>query len=78
MEMEVWTNKSSKAEFGVGDDWATLYRIESTEEGKGHATELLLEAKKFYEAQGKRFGGTIALNSRMAKLYKKLGIKEYN
>lgn len=77
MELEQWTNKSCVANFAIGDDWATLYDIESKEEGKGHATELLIEAKKHYEGQGKRFGGDVALNDRMRKIYQELGIKEY-
>ncbi len=78
MKMVVWENKSCKAHFGVGDDWATLYNIQSKEEGKGHATELLKAAKKFYEEQGKRFGGSVALNDRMKKIYQELGITEYD
>ena len=77
MELERWTNKSCVADFGVGDNWATLYSIKSNEEGKGHATELLVEAKKYYEGQGKKFGGDVALNNRMKKIYQELGIKEY-
>lgn len=78
MELEEWTNKSCRAEFGIGKDWATLYYIESQEKRKGHATDLLLEAKQHYESQGKRFGGSVALNPEMSNLYKKLNIKEYN
>jgi len=78
MPLEEWIYKSCIAHFGVGDDWATLYDIESKERGKGHATRLLTEAKKYYELQGKRFGGTVALNDGMKKLYIKLGIKEYD
>ena len=69
MPLERWINESCVADFGVGDNWATLYSIESKEEGKGHATGLLIEAKKYYEGQGKDFGGTIALNARMRKIY---------
>ncbi len=72
-----WKYKSCTANFGVGDTWATLYDIRSLEEGKGHATYLLTEAKKHYEAQGKAFGGTVALNDGVSRIYKKLGIKEY-
>jgi hypothetical protein len=78
MELDAWKHKSCSAEFGMGNDWATLYSIRSRLPGKGHATELLAEAKRFYEEQGKRFGGTVALNSRMAKIYKRLAIKEYS
>jgi hypothetical protein len=78
MPVERWTHKSCSADFGVGDTWATLYSIESKVEGKGHATELLTEAKKQYEAQGKKFGGSVALNNRMKKIYQRLNILEYS
>lgn len=78
METDQWTHKSCTAEFGLGADWATLYLIESKEEGKGHATELLREAKKFYNKKGKKFGGSVALNDTMKHIYKKLKIKEYS
>ena len=78
MPLEEWINKSCTAHFGVCDNWATLYDIESSDKWKGHATELLTEAKKYYELQGKRFGGTVALNDTMKRLYIKLGIKEYD
>lgn len=77
MVLQQWVNESCTANFGVGDDWATLYDIKSKEEGKGHATELLIEAKKFYEAEGKRFSGSVALNDRMRNIYKRLNIYEY-
>lgn len=77
MELEEWTNNSCVAHFGIGDDWATLYDIKSKEQGKGHATELLIMAKKYYEKQGKKFGGSVALNDRMRKIYQKLKIEEY-
>lgn len=69
--------KSCTAEFGVGKDFATLYSIRSKEEGKGHATYLLTQAKKYYEGQGKKFGSKISLSGRMERLLKKLGIEEY-
>ena len=78
MTLEQWRNKSCTAEFGEGDNWATLYSIRSEAEGKGHATELLLEAKKYYEAKGKKVGGDVALNDRMKKLYQKVGYREYD
>jgi len=78
MELEVWKNKSCSAEFGTGEKWATLYGIKSIEPGKGHATELLTEAKRHYEELGLRFGGSVALNSRMRKIYQRLAIEEYS
>lgn len=77
MEVEEWVYRSCVAHFGVGDNWATLYDIESGEPGKGHATVLLVIAKAHYQKQGKKVGGTIALNERMAKIYERLGIEEY-
>jgi hypothetical protein len=81
MELERWTHESCTADFGVGKNadgkWATLYFIESKEEGKGHATELLKAAKITYEALGMRFGGSVALNARMRSIYQRLGITEY-
>lgn len=78
MKMDRWIHESCEADFGVGKDWATLYTIRSTVPGKGHATALLTEAKKFYESKGKAFAGTVALNPRMASIYKKLGIRVHN
>ena len=78
MPLERWNYKSCTADFGMGEDWATLYSIESKEEGKGHATQLLATAKKYYEDSGKKFGGTVALNPRMSKIYKRLKITEYD
>ena len=77
MELERWTYKSCSADFGVGNNWATLYSIESKDRNKGHATALLREAKNHYEKLGKTFGGTVALTTGMEKIYLKLGIKEY-
>jgi hypothetical protein len=76
MKMDRWMHESCEADFGVGQDWATLYTIRSTVPSKGHATALLIEAKKFYESKGKRFAGTVAINPRMAAIYERLGIAE--
>lgn len=79
LDLEKWTNYSCEAEFGVGDDWATLYLIRTPEvdRGKGYATQLLTEAKKYYEEKGKKFGGSVALNETMKDIYKCLNIEEY-
>ena len=77
MDLERMEFKSCVAHFGVGDDWATLYSIRSQEEGKGHATQLLQAAKVHYKEQGKKLGGSIALNERMRGIYKRLKIPEY-
>ena len=77
MELDEWGYKSCLAHVATGDNWATIYDIKSQQEGKGHATELLLAMKAYYETQGIIFGGSIALNDRMARLYKKCGIREY-
>lgn len=77
MDLERWTHESCEADFAVGPDWATLYSIRSKNEGKGHATQLLIVAKKHYEDKGKFVGGSVALNPRMRAIYQRLGIKEY-
>ena len=75
--LDRWQYKSCLAEVATGKDWATIYLIESQQEGKGHATKLLLDMKAYYEKQGKKFGGSVALNDRMARLYRKCKIREY-
>jgi len=77
MELTRWNHKSCTVDIAEGDNWATTYTVESTEPGKGHATELLTEAKTYYESKNKKFGGTVALNEKMRRLYKKLEITEY-
>lgn len=76
MLVDEWRYHSCIAHFGVGEDWATLYDIESREEGKGHATGLLTTAKHVYEQEGKEVKGSVALNERMKELYVKVGIPE--
>ncbi len=77
MPLERWQFQSCCADFGVGDDWATLYAIRSEDQGRGHATRLLLDTKEYYENHGRRFGGSVALNDRMRAIYKRLQIVEY-
>ena len=77
MPLDNWTHLSCNAMIGTGKDWATIYMISSDEKGRGHASELLIEMKKHYEAQGKLFGSSVALNSRMRYLLQKLNIVEY-
>ena len=77
MEIDEWCHKSCDAHVGVGEDWATIYDIQSRQERNEHATELLLIIKKYYEGKGLSLGGSIALNERMAKLYQKCKIREY-
>ena len=80
MELEQWRNEGCVANFGVGDDWATLYDISTDikQRRKGLATVLLAEAKNHYEGLGKKFGGTVALNPTMKGFYERLKIKEYS
>ena len=77
MPLDEWQHESCVAHCAVGDDWATIYDIQSTQEGQGHATALLLAMKEYYEARSLRFGGSIALNERMRRLYQKCWIQEY-
>lgn len=77
MPLDNWTHKSCSAMIGVGDDWATIYMISSSEKEKGHASELLATMKDHYEAHGKFFGSSIALNDGMRRLLVKFNIMEY-
>ena len=77
MPLDEWVYESYLAHCATGKDWATLYDIQSKQEGKGHATRLLLEMKKYYEQKGLKFGGSVALNKRMRQLYQRCGIEEY-
>lgn len=76
MSLMEWKYESCTAHFAEFPLTATLYNIQSKEEGKGHATELLIKAKAYYEKMGKKVGGSVALNQRMSDLYKKVGIEE--
>lgn len=78
MILDKWQNKSCLAHIGAGEDWATIYSIESGEKGKGHGTELLCEMKRHYETEGKEFASSVALSGEMKRLLKKLNIKEYD
>lgn len=77
MELDEWTHESCVASIGIGDNWATIYSIESSEKGKGHATELLMEMQNYYKIQRKQFGSSVALSDTMSHLLKKLNIPEY-
>lgn len=77
LPLDEWRYKSCLAYFAVAKEWASLYFIKSKKPGEGHATILLTEAKDFYEKEGKLVGGSVALNPRMAEIYKRLGYKEY-
>lgn len=58
------------------DDWATIYSVESSNQGKGECQECLkLLKEKFCN---KRFGCTVALNERMRHILQKLQIHEYD
>lgn len=82
MELERWSYKGCVADFGLGEEdghtFATLYTIESETKRKGYATSILAQAKKYYEGQGMKFGGSVALNDGMRRIYKKLNIEEYD
>ena len=81
MELDEWKIESCVAHFAIGESkngpWATLYAIISKEKNKGHATKLLADAKKYYEAQNRQVGGSVALNPIMKHIYKKLKYHEY-
>lgn len=77
MVLDKWTHKSCTCMIGYGLDWATIYSIESTNKRKGHAEELILYAKNYYEQIGMTFATSIALSESMRCLVKKLNLLEY-
>lgn len=77
MQLEQWNYKSCTAEIGIGNNWATIYSIQSNDKRKGHATELLTFIKTYYEKRNKIFGSSVALNQDSKNLLLKLNIKKY-
>lgn len=72
------TYKSCNATIATGEFvWATIYSIQSSEEGKGHCQELCKQAKEFYSQHGKVFGSSIAIHPAMKHILEKLDITEY-
>lgn len=62
------------------EKWATVSFIETHPKfrNQGEATELLNILKYGYEIdKGYDFGGTVALNPAMKRVYEKTGVKEY-
>lgn len=78
MKLTQATYKSCSATIATGDDWATIYSIQSSEEGRGHCQELCKQAKEFYSQHGKVFGSTVALSPAMKHILQKLEITEYD
>lgn len=77
MMLDVAKYESCYAQIGTGDNWATVYFINSKDQGKGHATILLKCLQKHYESKGKKFGSSISLSAPMKHLLQKLNIPEY-
>jgi len=77
MDLTEISYKSCVMHVGVNTHWATIYDISSTQQGMGHAQELINHAKAYYEHQGKIFGSTIALSPVMKHILIKLCISEY-
>lgn len=74
--------KHCRAMVYVSDEekWATVSLIETHPDhrNKGQATELMQFLQRLYEKQqGYKFGGTVALNPAMSRVYEKTGIIEY-
>lgn len=74
--------KHCRAMVYVNDEekWATVSLIEThpSHQNKGEATELMMFLKELYQdRQHYTFGGTVALNPAMSRVYEKSGVKEY-
>lgn len=78
MTLDVITYESCEATVAVGDDWATVYSIQSKEQGKGHAQTLLTDAKDYYEKRNRKFGSSVTLSPAIKHIIDKLGIEEYS
>ena len=78
MSLTQATYKSCTANIGVGNNWATIYSISSSDEGKGHCQELCKYLKEFYTECDKVFGSTVALYPAMKHILEKLEITEYD
>lgn len=78
MELDYWEYESCTCEVGTGDDWATIYLIESGEKNKGHATILIQIMRKIYTDEKKKFATSVALSAPMKHLVKKLNLIEYD
>lgn len=61
------------------DMWATVSFIETHPDfrNQGEATELMDFLKRLYHISGHDFGGTVALNPAMSRVYEKTGVREY-
>lgn len=61
------------------EKWATVYSIEThpAQRNKGLATSLMKWLKINFESNGYKFGGTVALNPAMKRVYEKSGVTEY-
>lgn len=74
--------KYCRAMVYVNDEekWATVSLIETHQDhrNKGMATELMLFLRKLYGGKGYTFGGTVALNPAMSRVYEKTGVTEYS
>ena len=77
MILDEWRYKSCIAHCATGDGWSTLYDIETEERNQGQATILLQTMKLHYQRLGLKFGGSVALNDNMRRLYRKCGVEEY-
>lgn len=76
-DLRVFRYESCIMQVGEGDNWATIYFMESKEKGKGHGTHLLNIAKIYYQWRKLRFGSSVALSPAMRHLLQKLQIHEY-
>ena len=77
MKLDGWKYESCIANVGTGEDFATIFYIESEEKNKCHATILIKIMSKIYTDEGKSFATSIALSDPMKHLVKKLNLKEY-
>lgn len=71
----IYRENGVEALVAEGDGWATIYTVESADQGKGYCQQLLLKLKDIYKDV--KFGCTVALNDKMRHILQKLEIHEY-
>lgn len=77
MELDLWKYESCVCRMGVGEDFATIYHIESEDKNKGHATMLIKIMRIIYFGEKKEFATSVALSAPMKHIVKKLNLTEY-
>ena len=69
------THKGVSMDLDIGKDYASIYSVESKNEGKGEAQEAIEILKK--DHPDKKLHGSVPLNPVMKHIFDKLGVLYY-